>query len=464
MEVAYLKNFVGLAALSSVLLVAQPTRQTMLRAMASKIKKADPNAKIPPFSKNHPQLRIYKVFFTMVVAAWLQVMVSGRHDCFPPANNDLKEIFIHNLYKKDYNLPDETIFQLTLTNFATSGLVSLYIGAFADRFGRKSTNVLFTACYGAAACLAMVPEIPALFAGRFLGGIAQAIMFSVLDSWIVGDFFTRKLITQGCDLYRTFGTLGVINSFAAVACGVLGDRLIWATGSNKAPFVLSWLVMWQAMQAVWSKMREAYGAVSTDDMELKKNTPTLSAFYRRPYIWALTFSAMVFEGSAFLFAFSAIPVLKSVHKAKTELPTTYLFACIMTSALVGSLSFNILMVSRKVRFVRLMSFILLGANIVCYHLARPRTERRTFWLSNAFGLLIGFYYPCMGTLKARLVDEGIRSTIFSLLRAPIYLYVVAQLLLNQDAPTTARLFQSSAWWFTASFGVMWLVSFHKKLP
>jgi hypothetical protein len=197
---------------------------------------------------------------------------------------------------------------------------------------------------------------------------------------------------------------------------------------------------------------------------MKKNTPALATFYRRPYIWALTFSAMVFEGSAFLFAFSAVPVLQSVHRTKTELPMTYLFACIMTSALVGSLTFNIVMVRRQIRFIRLLSIILLGANIVCYQLARPKKERSTFWSSNAFGFLIGMYYPCMGTLKARLVDEGIRSTVFSLLRAPIYLYVVAQLLLNHGAPTTANMFQSSAWWFTASFAAVWLVSFHKKLP
>ncbi|KAH6647542.1 hypothetical protein BKA67DRAFT_390722 [Truncatella angustata] len=379
-------------------------------------------------------------------------------------DNNHKEIFINNLYRKDYGLSEELIFQLTLTNFVTAGVVSLFVGLFADRYGRKSTNVVLTGSYGAAACLAMIPEVPALFAGRFLGGIAQAIMFTVLDSWIVGDFFTRKLLTQGCDLYRTFGTLGVINSFAAVLCGVLGDRLIWATGYNKAPFVVSWLVMWQAMQAVWSKMREAYGAVTTDDLEMKNNTPALSDFYRRPYIWALTLSSTVFEGSAFLFAFAALPLLKSVHKTKTELPTTYIFACIMTSALVGALSFNIIGVRRKIRFVRLMSLILAGANFVSYQLARAKNERSTFWLSCAYGLLIGLYYPCMGTLKARLVDEGIRSTVFSWLRAPVYFYVVAQLLRNQGAPSTVKLFQTSSYWFTGAFALMWLISFHKKLP
>lgn len=99
----------------------------------------------------------------------------------------------------------------------------------------------------------MVPELPSLFIGRALGGLASAIMFSVLEAWIVQDFFTRKLINQGCDLFRTFGTLGVINTAAAVVCSIAGDRLVWASGFNKAPFILSFLAMWQAMQRVWNK-------------------------------------------------------------------------------------------------------------------------------------------------------------------------------------------------------------------
>ncbi|ETS78282.1 hypothetical protein PFICI_10344 [Pestalotiopsis fici W106-1] len=442
----YKSTLVGLLGLSSLLLVSQPTRQSALRAQAVKVKKSNPDGKIPPHSKQHPQKKIYLVYFLMTVSAWLQ------------------EIFITNLYKKEYGLSNDVIFQLTLINFMTSGVVTVFSGAFADKYGRKSTNVVFTGCYGAAACLAMIPELPAIFAGRILGGIAQALMFGVLDSMIVSDFFARKLITQGCDLYRTFGTMGVINSFAAVACGVLGDRLIWATGYNKAPFVVSWLVMWQAMQLVWSKMRESYGAVSTDDMELKKNTPTLGAFFKRPYIWPLMLASMAFEGSSFMFAFAALPVINSVHRTKSELPATYLFACIMTSALVGSLTFNIMMVKRRVRHIRVLSLILLGANLVCYRLARPKNERSTFWMANAFGLLIGLYYPCIGTLKARLIDEGIRSTVFSLVRAPVYVYVIAQLLLNQGTPTMVRMFQTSSWWLTAAFAATWIISYNKKLP
>jgi MFS transporter, MFS domain-containing protein family, molybdate-anion transporter len=145
------------------------------------------------------------------------------------------------------------ITKLSMVSYATTGVFSLFIGAFADKYGLKSTNVMFTSCYGAAAFLAMIPELPVLFIGRVLSGIASAIMFSVLDAWITQDFFARKLINSGCDLYRTFGTLGVINAAAAVASSIVGDRLIWASGYNKAPLLLSGIAMWQAMQLVWGK-------------------------------------------------------------------------------------------------------------------------------------------------------------------------------------------------------------------
>lgn len=74
MEVAYKGSFFGLAALSSVLLVSQPTRQTMLKAQAARTKKANPDAKLQPHAARHPQSRVYKVYFFMVVSAWLQVI------------------------------------------------------------------------------------------------------------------------------------------------------------------------------------------------------------------------------------------------------------------------------------------------------------------------------------------------------------------------------------------------------
>jgi hypothetical protein len=69
----YKSTLVGLLGLSSLLLVSQPTRQSALRAQAVKVKKSNPDGKIPPHSKKHPQKKIYLVYFLMTVSAWLQV-------------------------------------------------------------------------------------------------------------------------------------------------------------------------------------------------------------------------------------------------------------------------------------------------------------------------------------------------------------------------------------------------------
>jgi hypothetical protein len=76
MGVSYEVTFAGLAALSSLLLVSQPTRQSMLKEQAYRIKRADPHAKVPHQAAKHPQSRVYKVYFVMVVSAWLQVTLS----------------------------------------------------------------------------------------------------------------------------------------------------------------------------------------------------------------------------------------------------------------------------------------------------------------------------------------------------------------------------------------------------
>lgn len=83
MAISYEGTFFSLVGLSSLLLVGQPTRKHMLRAQAGMIKKKDPDAKLPPHSKRHPQRNVYKVYSFMVVSAWLQVISLVRYVPLP---------------------------------------------------------------------------------------------------------------------------------------------------------------------------------------------------------------------------------------------------------------------------------------------------------------------------------------------------------------------------------------------
>ena len=47
-------------------------------------------------------------------------------------------------------------------------------------------------------------------------------------------------------------------------------------------------------------------------------------------------------------------------------------------------------------------------------------------------MIVGFYYPCIGTLKSQIVDGRARSTIYNIFRIPLNLIVASVLLAHID--------------------------------
>ena len=140
---------------------------------------------------------------------------------------------------------------LFTTGFVSGAASGFFVGSLADKYGRKMSCVLFCVLYALSCFLTMVPVLPLLFLGRALGGVSTSILFSSFDSWMVTDFKKRKLVDKGCDLSRTYGTMGTINSLAAMASGVVSEGLVRFTGTKKSPFVASAVLLWMAMQTLW---------------------------------------------------------------------------------------------------------------------------------------------------------------------------------------------------------------------
>jgi MFS transporter, MFS domain-containing protein family, molybdate-anion transporter len=112
--------------------------------------------------------------------------------------------------------------------------------------------MLYCLLYALSCFLTVIPATPLLFLGRILGGISTSILFTVFDSWMVTNFHTLKLAEEGCDLKRTYAATGVINSLVAILSGWVGEILVWATGSRKSPFFMSVVILWLALQQIWS--------------------------------------------------------------------------------------------------------------------------------------------------------------------------------------------------------------------
>ncbi|KAL7622379.1 hypothetical protein AAE478_007883 [Parahypoxylon ruwenzoriense] len=434
----YQASFYSLLGLCAVLLASQPTRRNELNKLAESRKKVTRD-------DQHPEENWYKVYALVMGADWLQ----GP--------------YLYSLYRDEHGLSERQVSSLFATGFLSSAISAYFIGALADKHGRKAVCMIFCLLYAMSCFFTVIPAVPLLFLGRILGGISTSILFSVFDSWMVTNFRERKLVEDGCDLSRTYATTSIVNSLAAIVSGVASEWLVAVTGSKKAPFLLSAGLLWWALQLIWAHWTENYGTKPKEPSDASKTYSVWSTL-KRPSILALGFASTMFEGSMYLFVFFWTPTIKSVQKSAGELPYGYIFSSFMASSMAAALIFNIVMQKRPFKYSRLLVGILLAANFCFVKLAGPKTEDATFWLFCLFEACVGMYWPCMGYLKGRLVEDEARAKVYSILRIPLNIFVVVSLFLAGDSKRFNKVFSACSMLLTASFGVVWAAGLKDNMP
>jgi hypothetical protein len=105
----------------------------------------------------------------------------------------------------------------------------------------------------------------------------------------------------------------------------------------------------------------------------------------------------------------------------------------MASVMLGSLGFN-LFVSRYqlISHSRLLTIIFATASSSLLVTVVVRTEAMTFWSFCVFEACVGMYWPSVGYLKGRYIDDGIRARVYGMLRIPLNVFVVIALSLIKE--------------------------------
>lgn len=142
----------------------------------------------------------------------------------------------------------------------------------------------------------------------------------------------------------------------------------------------------------------------------------------------------------YLFVFFWTPALKSAQTTTSPLPYGLIFASFMASALAASLAFNIITGWQAVRYSTLLVAIVATANLCFFFSIHPKSEQWTFWTFCLFEATVGMYWPCTGYLKGKLVDDGMRAQVYSILRIPLNLFVVVVLLYTGDGEASSSVF------------------------
>ncbi|GJD00832.1 major facilitator superfamily transporter [Colletotrichum higginsianum] len=276
---------------------------------------------------------------------------------------------------------------------------------------------------------------------------------------MVTDFHARRLGDQGLDLSRTFGLMSTVNSVVAIVSGVVSEWLVSATGTRKAPFLTSVVLLIIASSVIASQWDENYGSTgkASPSKASRSKTASLWPTMTDKRVLAIGLASTMFEGSMYLFVVLWSPVLVSASSSPETLPYGIIFASFMASTLLASLLYPRLLALVSTPS-RLLLSVLLAANVVFFALGTgaPRAEQITFWLFCLFEACVGLYFPSMGYLKGKVVDDGVRAQVYGVLRIPLNVFVVVSLMFSSDEQA-AKVFLVCSMLLQASCGALWLM-------
>jgi hypothetical protein len=88
---------------------------------------------------------------------------------------------------------------------------------------------------------------------------------------------------------------------------------------------------------------------------------------------------------------------------------------------------------------RILTGVLALASVCFFIPGQVRDERITLWCFCIFELCCGAYYPVMASLKGKLVDDGLRASVYGMLRIPLNVFVVLALSTTKEGESSSRL-------------------------
>jgi len=333
--------------------------------------------------------------------------------------------YIYILYSSyGYNI--DQIGRLFVVGFGVAGISGVFVGALADKMGRKKACIAYTVVYALACVMKNFSNYGVLMIGRCLGGTATALLYTVFESWMVSHHKANQWSDEL--LGSTFTKSGQLNGIVAVLAGVLASISADAYGPI-APFDITIVVLFIAMLFL-SRLPENYGQTNSNVCDTIKNG--LYVLFMTPNVLFLGLSQAFFEGGMFIFVFMWTPVLEEVQRPDEFIPFGYVFSCFMVACILGSTLFGYFR-ERGYSAEWLAFWNYLAAIAVLWTAVTVNMYVRLFSCI-LFELCVGWFWPCAMTLRGRHIPEEVRATIMNFFRIPLNIIVVVVLLRIEFLP------------------------------
>ncbi len=349
--------------------------------------------------------------------------------------------YVYQLYVS-YGFSAYEISLLFVGGFGSSLVFGTFIGGLADKYGRKLTCLVYSACYIAACLTKTVPEFWTLMLGRILSGVSTSLLFSSFESWMVCEHhklgFDPSLIGETFSL-ATFG-----NGVVAVMAGLISNVVASMYG-YVSPFLAAIIPLSVCAYLVSTTWSENYG--NADSSAMTALSTGFAVVRRNKRVAFLGLGQSCFEGAMYIFVFMWTPAMKTTEEEaaeanKTELDdatSKYLgliFAAFMVCVMIGSSIFKIMNDVYGPRVGKLipigMHAVTLGAiAITCIMYNHKLVVYFSFLL---FEVCCGIFYPAYGVIKSDEIPEDVRSMVMNIFRIPLNLIVVFILIIKNMHP------------------------------
>lgn len=326
----------------------------------------------------------------------------------------LKGPYVYALYES-YGLSEHYIALLFIAGFGASGVSGPFVGALADKFGRKKCTLAYFLVYIASALCKPFNNFHVLLLGRLLGGIGTSLLTTTLESWMVAEHHKRKYPQALLD--DTFALSTLCNSASAVIAGLLAQFTADQFG-YLAPFIVAILPLtigFYLCRGNWAEDEQTtvISVISGFQEGLRSMDDNL---------WIIGITQSLFLGSMYTFVFLWTPAMDSGGDTS---PYGLIFATFMAMISIGSGMFKrVSHVVEKIPFVLLpISATLLGATILA--LGNSQHVFITFAL---FEMMCGLMFPTYGSLRSVYIPNEYRTVIMNIYRIPLNVFVVIVLL------------------------------------
>ncbi|OQV14868.1 putative Molybdate-anion transporter [Hypsibius exemplaris] len=336
---------------------------------------------------------------------------------------------VYALYES-YGLKTKDISSLFVAGFGSSLALGTVVASYGDKIGRKKICLLYGILYGASCLTKHSSDYWILFVGRILAGIATSILLTSFEAWLVSEAHNKKGLEENY-LTTVLTQAQQINGVAAILAGGIAQVAASHFGFV-APFDLAIFFLIATTVIVGKTWSEPPSSQTTDTSFFQNGWRVL---FEDRDVLLLGLIQGLFEGSMYIFILEWTPMLSQKDNPTDptpNIPHGYIFSGFMTSVFVGSSIFGLL--TKKIASLEtiLLSVIAISAASFFVVIFFPPNFWRNFGALLVFEACIGIFWPCIGSLRARMLPDGCRSTLMNFFRIPVNVVIIVVLL--QDYP------------------------------